>query len=331
MAIEEVIDVVAGKTGLSKEEILLKISNKQNELSGLVSEEGAAYIIANELGVQTKNNIVEKAVAVSDVTNGMKSATVNGRIMGIFGPHSFKTKKGRDGKVANLEVADKTGSIRIALWNMSDIEKVEKNEIKVGDIIQVKNGYVRPGYRGGLEVNLGSRGILITDPEVNPDDFPAVGTVQTKTSQRIKIKDLADGDSYKEIRAAVAEVYGSNFVYDLCPNCNKRITGPCEKCGQVTPTKLLVLNMLVDDGTGVIRTSLFRDTAEKFMGMKTQEIESSLEKTKEKLNSYMGSEFVFSGRAKMNDFSNSLEFNAYSVNAVNPQEEAEKILNTANT
>ncbi len=433
MATSEIIKIISSKTGLSEDEILTKIRDKQEELSGLVSEEGAAYIVANELNVKMENRILESAIPIADIQNGMKSATVNGRIMRIFGPHKFKTKKGKEGKVANILIADKSGSIRVALWNMSDIEKIEKNEIRVGDIVQVKNGYVRPGYQGGLEINLGTRGSLITNlNELDDKEFPEsidgqsyskikdlipgaraniIAKVKSKfevkefekngrsgkvanlivsdetgnirlvlwnektsimdelnlgdilkinnglvkegirglevhannftrieknpvgvelkenTSERIHIKDISDIGKNVEIRATVTDFFGERFSYNLCPNCNKRIEGDvCEKCGKVKPKKLLVLNLMVDDGTGLIRVALFGGVVKNFLGMDESEIEKDSAKVKEKVRQIIGTEFIFSGVTKMNSFTGKIELNARSIAPVNPEKEAERIL-----
>lgn len=324
---KKIIDLMAKESGLSKEEIMLKIKNKQKELSGLVSEEGATYIIANELGVRTENRIVENAIKIKNVSEGIKSVTVNGRITRISGPRSFKTKKGREGKVANLTIVDDTGDINVAIWKMSDIEKIENGEIKKGDIIQIRNGYVKSGYRGGLEINLGNRGILVAEPDVE-EEFPEK---IKKTNERIKISSLKPGDNYKEIRSAVVDFYGNNFTYDMCPNCNKKAeNGKCYKCGDIKPDKLAVLNLLVDDGTGRIRTSLFRDAFEKFIDMKTEEMEKNPEQVKNKLEEFLGTEFLFRGGVKTNNFSGDLEFTAYSTEKVDPEKEAKRILKETN-
>ncbi len=49
---DKIIEKIKEKTGLSDKEISTKIKDKLDLLSGLISEEGAAIIIANELGVK---------------------------------------------------------------------------------------------------------------------------------------------------------------------------------------------------------------------------------------------------------------------------------------
>ena len=50
--INEILAKIHEKAGISEEEIRKKIDDKITELSGMVSEEGAAHIIANSLGVK---------------------------------------------------------------------------------------------------------------------------------------------------------------------------------------------------------------------------------------------------------------------------------------
>ena len=183
-SIEEVVNLVTKKSGLSKEELLLKIKDKQRELSGLVSEEGAAYIVANELGIKIRNKTLETNLNIDDIMPEMKSVTVIGKVKKIGGVREFN-RNGREGKVGNLEIFDKTGSIKISLWNMSDIEKIEMNEIKEGDIVQIKNGYIRPGFQGGLDINIGNRGMLVLDPEEAEEmEFPETAPVSSSTSRQ---------------------------------------------------------------------------------------------------------------------------------------------------
>ena len=430
--IEELLEIISVKTGMSKEEILLRIRTKQRELSGLVSEEGAAYIVANELGVKTRNHVVEAILKLKEINPEMKSVNVMGRIKAIYGPREFTTKTGTKSKVANLEVIDPTGVGRVVLWNMSDIEKIEKGIVNVGKVIKVKSGYVREGLNGRLEVHVGNRGLLIENPEdYREDEFPKVpsgvftiselqpqqpvnlaarvvnkyevkefnsngrsgkvanlivndGTGSTRlvlwnektdllsqikegdilkiengytkeglkgieitVNDRAKVTINPDGitlpeikkesakrvpisavkaDDLVELKAAVVSTFGENFVYDMCPNCKKKAeSGICQKCGKINPDKLLILNLAIDDGSGTLRAALFRDTAEKLLGMSAKDAAVDKDRVKQKLNSLVGEEKVFEGRIKDNAQFGRLEMNVYNIRDINAAEEA-KIL-----
>ena len=52
LPLQDIINKIKEKTELSEAEINSKINQKLDQLSGLISKEGAAHIIANELGVK---------------------------------------------------------------------------------------------------------------------------------------------------------------------------------------------------------------------------------------------------------------------------------------
>ncbi|HIK01954.1 TPA: DUF2240 family protein [archaeon] len=449
--LEDLIHTVSEKTGIGEEEVKKKVKEKQRELSGLVSETGAAYIVANELGVKTKNRVIESTVRIGDILPEMRAVSVLGRIKAISPTREFVSKTGGKGKVANLEIVDNTESIRVAIWNQSDIDKLESGEIKEGQIIQVKNGYVREGYRGGLEISIGNKGKLIENPEdVNESEFPSedeftsaieigkivpdssvnvvgrvirnfgvneferegragkvanlvigdksgtvklvlwnekaeksvefgvgdlvrVGNGFVKQGQEglevqanwgttliknpegvevpaaddiiyegrgssnngaqrenveVKISELKEGDKYRQVRGAIINVFGENFVHLMCPECNKKIReGQCEKCGIIEkPNKLLIINGTIDDGSGTISVSFFREAAEKLIGISSDEINSASVDIAAKVNEALGKEIVIEGSVKRNDYMDRLELNAYDVKPVDAVQAAEKMI-----
>jgi ssDNA-binding replication factor A large subunit len=83
---------------------------------------------------------------------------------------------------------------------------------------------------------------------------------------------------------------------------------------------------MIDDGTGTIRISLFRGAAEEMLGMKAEEIEASPDSVKSKIESLIGKEMLFEGRAKKNEQYERMEFNAFKVSISDPVEEAKKLL-----
>jgi len=70
----------------------------------------------------------------------------------ISEPREFE-KFGKAGKVANAMVGDETGTIKMSLWN----EQID--QIKVGDKLMVKNGYVSE-WQGEMQLGTGKFGSL---------------------------------------------------------------------------------------------------------------------------------------------------------------------------
>ena len=52
MPYEVILERIKEKSELSEAEIIQKIDKKLDQLSGLISKEGAAHILANELGIK---------------------------------------------------------------------------------------------------------------------------------------------------------------------------------------------------------------------------------------------------------------------------------------
>ncbi|MFH1400062.1 MAG: DUF2240 family protein, partial [Nanoarchaeota archaeon] len=70
LSVPEIIGKIQQNTTLSEQDIKGRISQKLNQLSNLISEEGAAHIVANELGVKIFE--VPKDPKIKDLISGMK-------------------------------------------------------------------------------------------------------------------------------------------------------------------------------------------------------------------------------------------------------------------
>ena len=82
---------------------------------------------------QTHTNQVQK---ISSLIEGNGNISIQGRLLAISNIKTFTTKKGREGKVANLTVEDETGKIRVVMWtdNMKYMNRIEE-----GNIIKINN------------------------------------------------------------------------------------------------------------------------------------------------------------------------------------------------
>lgn len=112
---------------------------------------------------QTHPNQIQK---ISTLVEGNGNISIQGRLLAISNIKTFQTKKGREGKVANLTVEDTTGKIRVVMWtdNMKYM-----NRIQEGNIIKINNLEVRKGYTGDLEVQMrNNSSIQVLPEEVDP-------------------------------------------------------------------------------------------------------------------------------------------------------------------
>ncbi len=100
---------------LDSHELEEKIRHKINELSGLISEEGAAHIIANELGIELVRLGGEK-LKIKEIYAGMRGISAVGKVVRKFDVREFQKGEGL-GKVCSLIFGDETGTIRVVFWN----------------------------------------------------------------------------------------------------------------------------------------------------------------------------------------------------------------------
>ena len=188
--INVIIDKITEKTELSKEEINAKIKTKLDELSGLISEEGAAHIIANALGVKLVDPTSEEDLKIKDVYAGMRNVNVNGKVTAKYEVREFNTN-GRQGKVGSFMLGDDSGRTRITCWGAKADEIANINE---GDIVRVENGFAKEN-NSRIEIHLNDNSNIIPNPEGVDVGEVKVGFSNTRKN----INDLNPGEENIEI------------------------------------------------------------------------------------------------------------------------------------
>lgn len=327
-SVEEMIAKLEKQTNISKEELNNKIIKKQKELSGMVSFEGAAQLIAKELGINPFEN---KKIEMKNIVSGMKNVNVTGRIFKISNMVEFKKGDGT-GKVVNVYIGDSTGYVKLALWN-EQVSIVEEEIIKPSDIIQIVNGMAKENVYGDIEVVIGKYGNLKQIEE--QADLPTVNELNkmfsSNTIERTAIMNATPG--IFEICCNIVYVFKGNFIFNICPVCGNSLDGKdskfrCMEHGEVDPNPALVISTIVDDGTGDIRTVFFRNTAEKLIDATANEIvrldqENKFKTIKEKL---IGRNLILRGRVKKNKLFNRMEMIVNDFEDLNTLNESKKLI-----
>ncbi len=297
----QLVDRISLAAKLPREDIERKVEAKRAKLSGLVSKEGAAQIVAAELGI----NFDKERMKISELVQGMKKANVIGKILEVISIRSYN-KNGREGKVANLMLADESNNIKTVFWDTNHIALLEQNKIKAGDVIEVSNAQVRNG-----ELHLSS----FSDIRLSKETIGNV--VEKKQFMLTKIDKMQSGQSVR-VRAVVVQVFEPR-LFEVCPECGKRvIEEECKIHGKIVPKKRALLNVVLDDGTDSIRSVLFGDNIYQ-LGLSEEEV-FNIEKFMEKKNSILGEEKFFIGNVKTNSLYNTMEFNVEKVEEVNVSE-----------
>lgn len=303
---ERVIEKLAKASGVEKEELERRVEAKRAKLSGLISKEGAAQVIAAELGI----NFDDEILKIDELLPGMRKANVVGKVIRLFPVRSFTTKKGDEGKVANMVIADDTSNIKVVLWDTNHIDLIEKQIVKEGDSVEIKTGSMRDN-----EIHLGSFSEFKKSNKVFDNVI---------TERVVKEKDIASfrvGEGVSN-RAFIVQTFEPRFFY-VCPECKKKVTSGaegfvCEEHGKVSELKRALMNFVLDDGTETMRAVVFSEGLED-LGLKNLEDADELIKQRQEL---LGKEMIFSGNVKMNKFFNNPEL---IIDSVKPLE-LEKVI-----
>jgi ssDNA-binding replication factor A large subunit len=329
-SMKEMVKEIAKASGLSEDDVNQKIEDKQLELSGLVSPEGAAYIVGKELGVNLLKESPKRLLKIKNVVPGMRSVDVTGRIIRVSARKDFE-RDGRMKGVINVTLGDETGVLRLSLWD-AETELVEKLDLNENEVINIRNGYVKENGRGDTEIRLGRMGRISKSDE----KIPEVNTIR-KDFEVVNLKSIANlkEEEYSEVKASLVQVFKRNPFFEVCPRCDSRLEkdGDAWKCrdhGKVEAKYNLVLSGVIDDGSGNIRVVFFRDMAEKVFGTGMELLRKIASENKDSLTIYdqikLGKEFIIRGKIKKNQFTEKMELVANSVEDVNPKKEAEKMV-----
>jgi replication factor A1 len=174
---EGLIDAIVSKNpGVSREAILRRLEEERRRLGGLVSDDVLLRIIAAEYGVKPSSDVSVPSLEVSRLIPGLNDVSVAGRVIAVY--HSKALGKGRS-KFASLLVADKSGILRVVLWN-DKADLVDSGKIKAGHVVRFLHGYTREGRRGNLELHLSEKGVVEVLEGGEVEGYPYITELVTK-------------------------------------------------------------------------------------------------------------------------------------------------------
>lgn len=309
---ENIVEKIKSVTKLPQEEIDSKIQQKMEQLSGLVSKDGAASIIANELGVKLYDLKPLGRLKIKELTAFHRNVEVLARVLRIYDIRSFK-KDNREGRIASLFIGDETGQMRAVIWDEKIISQIE-NSLKDSDIVLIKNAYVKEN-NGYKELHLGSSSTFTANPL--GENVP----LRTLEPVKKEIKDLVPGEN-ATIAGFVVHIFDPNY-YEACPDCNKKLafdnnTYACMQHGRVLPRTNVILNLILDDTTENMRVTCFRENAEQALGVDNETLlrfKENKELLAEAKTNAMGRNLTISGRVIKNEMFNRTELTANNVTA----------------
>ncbi|MEK6873815.1 MAG: hypothetical protein AABW91_03140 [Nanoarchaeota archaeon] len=294
----QLVEKIARSSGLSIEEINRRVETKCAKLSGLISKEGSAQIVASELGI----SFDKEKLKVNELMSGMKKVNLIGKIISIAPIRNFTTKNGVESKVMAMTLADETGNIRTVLWDTNHISLFENSKIKEGDVIEISNGSIRND-----ELHLGS----FSDIKISKEQITNVKT-ESFTPER-SLDSVKPGQNIKN-RAFIMQIFEPRF-FEVCPQCSKKaVNNICAEHGTIVALKRALITLVLDDGSENIRGVVFSEGI-KELGIDFEVLENK-ELFEKKKNDLLGEEFLFEGSVRSNSVFNTTELMVNKVSRI---------------
>jgi hypothetical protein len=292
------IERIAKLSGLSVEEISKRVDAKCAKLSGLISKEGSAQIVASELGVSFE----KERVKVSELAIGMRRTNITGKVVQMSPVREYTTKNGNSGKVLSLVLADDSGSVRTVLWDTNHIGLFESGKISTNDVVEISNASIRNN-----EIHLSGFSDIKKSKEVIKD-VKVVSEFSFK-----KIEGVSAGERVR-LRGVIVSLFEPKF-FDVCPECGKKATDSvCGVHGKIIPKKRALISAVIDDGSENMKSVFFNEQI-KELGISDAELENPENFTKKK-EMILGEEYLFNCTVRTNSLFNSTELIVNGVDKV---------------
>ncbi|MBS3062604.1 MAG: hypothetical protein J4203_01920 [Candidatus Diapherotrites archaeon] len=195
---EAVVKKIIVYTGKARADIEKLMEAKKEKFAGLLTEAGAAFLVAKELGVdlEFEKNIATR-LKLGQLEEGMNNVDLEVGVKQVFQPKKFE-KGEKKGRLCNLLVADDSGEMRLTVWH-NDVKKLEDEKIERGAALLLKNCYVT-AFNDKKQLNLGYNGQMIVLSE------PTAG-LPGQAREAVKLGELKPGLNDVDVVARVARVY----------------------------------------------------------------------------------------------------------------------------
>ena len=127
--LEEIYRQVADS--ISPEEFEERVKEKVALMAGLCDSRTAAMLVARDLG---SPDLLTK---IGSIRPEMGNVTFTGRVIAVSPVREFQRSDGSLGRVANITLADETGSVRVALW-VETVEMITSGDLAVDQCLNVR-------------------------------------------------------------------------------------------------------------------------------------------------------------------------------------------------
>ena len=150
-------EVLRNRPEVTRNQIMQQIQEKKRDVgSGFLTDQGALFLIAGELGVPLRQ-MTSTDLTLKDIYAGANDITIVARVLAVYPISEYKRKDGTVGRYRRLGLFDGINVGRLTIWDDNE-QALKLDGIAPDTPVRISNGYVRPGLDGKPSLNLGKRG-----------------------------------------------------------------------------------------------------------------------------------------------------------------------------
>jgi len=241
-AMEDLIGkILAQRKDLTRERIQELIEEKKREAQDLLSDQGAARLVAEELLVVTEPALA-LSIEIQKLVAGLNDVSLTAEVLASEPPRSFARQDGSTGQVVRIVLADDSGKIGCTIWDAKADEILKHGDL-TGSSITIRHGYTRAGLAGEVELNAGERSEITLTSGTGSLDIAEITPIGEIKEPAIELN-------------ALGVIHSRPRLYEF------------ERNGQ----KGTVLRTIVTDTTGSIPLVAWNEKAEELRNLKRGDV-----------------------------------------------------------
>ena len=160
------------KDKISYEDFVKEMKTRMQDYEevSFMGELDVARVIVGEYVDEENKKLSEDIplLKISELKSGNHNISLIGRVKRISNVKKFVNRKGREGKLANMLLADDSGEIRVVMWT-ENIKYLKK--IKEGSVVKINGVEIKQGFRSD-EAHLNMNSTIEKIPEEKYPDLP---------------------------------------------------------------------------------------------------------------------------------------------------------------
>lgn len=149
-------EVLRNRPEMTKDGVMGLVEEKKRTVgAGYLTDQGALFLVAGELGIQLRPSTSD--LTLKDLYVGANDITIVARVLAVYPVSEYNRKDGSKGRYRRMNLFDDSNVVRLTIWDDNQ-DGLKLDGVSEDTPVRVSNGYVKQGLDGKPNLNLGRRG-----------------------------------------------------------------------------------------------------------------------------------------------------------------------------